>query len=350
MKISNLILLFLSAFILFSTSCTKDNPTPSGKYSSGVFVINEGGFGSANGSISFLNRDSSSVETDIFLAANSRPLGDVVQSMTIIGDKAYIAVNNSNKVEVVNLADFKSVAVIQGITLPRYIVQVSDVKAYITTWDTAVCILDLGTNTISSKIKCAVGPDVMYKSGKDIYVLNSGGFGTGNTISVINSQEDSIIKTIVVADRPAGIVADKNGLLWVLCGGKGFNGWPAADDSKGALLAIDPTDYSVKHRIDFPETGIHPDKLVANKTADKLYFLYNNAVFSYDVSSNGSTFVKVRDVNNAYGLGFDKTSELLYVSNPLNFTSKGWIYRIKENGILLDSLQAEIAPSGFFFN
>lgn len=350
MKISNLILLILSAFILLSTSCTKDNSNPVGKYSSGIFVINEGGFGSANGSISFLNRDSATVETDIFLSANSRPLGDVVQSMTIIGDKAYIVVNNSNKVEVADLSDFKSVAVIQGIILPRYIVQVSDAKAYISTWDTVVKVLDLSTNTISKEIKCAIGPDMMYKSGKDIYMLNGGGFGTGNTISVINSQEDSIIKTIVVADRPAGIVADKNGLLWVLCDGKGFNGWPAADDSKGALIAIDPTDYSIKHRIDFPETTLHPDKLVANKTADKLYFLYNNAVYSYAVSSNGSTFVKVRDVNNAYGLGFDKTSELLYVSNPLNFTSKGWIYRIKENGILLDSLQAEIAPSGFVFN
>lgn len=350
MKTRHLLLIIFSTSIFLSYSCNKENNTPTGKYSQGVFIINEGGYGAGNGSISFLDRDSSTVENDLFRAANGRQLGDVVQSLTVIGDKAYIAVNNSSKIEVVNLADFKSIATIQGITFPRYIVQVSETKAYISTWDTVIKVLDLSSNTITSEIKCEAGPDIMYKSGKDIYVLNGGGFGTGNTVSVINSLEDSIVKTIVVADRPAGIVADKNGLLWILCGGKGFNGWPAADDTKGALIAVDPTDYKIKRHIDFPETTMHPDRLVTNKTADKLYFLYNNGVYYFDISSNSSAFTKVRGFENTYGLGFDKTSEWLYVSNPMNFSSRGWIYRIKENGILIDSMQAEIAPSGFVFN
>lgn len=350
MKTNFLILLILSALLILSNSCTQEDPIPSGKYSKGIFIINEGGFGASNGSVSFFNRDSSAVETDIFQAVNSRPLGDVVQSMTIIGTKAYIVVNNSNKVEVVNLSDFKSEAVLDNITLPRNLIQVSNTKAYISTWDTSIAVLDLNTNKITGEIKSAIGPDVMYKSGKDIYVLNGGGFGTGNTISIIDSSEDSIVKTIVVADRPSGIAADKNGLLWILCSGKGWNGFPAADDTRGALIAIDPVDYSIKHRIDFPETSLHPDRLVSNKTGDKLYFLYNNGVYCYNISINSSTFTKVREVGNPYGLGFDHTSELLYVSDPLYFSSKGWIYRIRENGILLDSLQAEIAPSGFVFN
>ena len=53
------------------------------------------GSGVGNGSISFISEEGS-VINDIYFEANGVQLGDVVQSMQIIGDYAYIIVNNSN--------------------------------------------------------------------------------------------------------------------------------------------------------------------------------------------------------------------------------------------------------------
>eukprot|EP01034_Spumella_vulgaris_P009002 gene9002-11428_t len=41
-----------------------------------------------------------SLKTDIFQSVNGAPLGDILQSMTYINDRAYIVVNNSGKIEI----------------------------------------------------------------------------------------------------------------------------------------------------------------------------------------------------------------------------------------------------------
>ena len=91
--------IFLITIII--ASCTKDNPRPlipvSEKYDDGIFVTCEGNFNSANGSLSFIS-DDGVVENNIFNNVNGFPLGDVVQSITIIDTTAYIVVNNSGKV------------------------------------------------------------------------------------------------------------------------------------------------------------------------------------------------------------------------------------------------------------
>ena len=61
------------------------------------------------------------VENNIFSQINSFQLGDVVQSMNIIDEKAYIVVNNSSKIEVANIDSMNSIATIQGLISPRYI-------------------------------------------------------------------------------------------------------------------------------------------------------------------------------------------------------------------------------------
>ena len=64
-----------------------------------------------------------------YMQANRAALGDVAQSMVIQSDRAYVVVNNSNKVEVVSLPHFKSVASIGGLKLPRYFVAASSIRA-----------------------------------------------------------------------------------------------------------------------------------------------------------------------------------------------------------------------------
>ena len=120
--------------------------------SDGYFIINEGNYGVGNGSISYVSEEGSVVH-DIFYSNNLFQLGDVVQSMKIINDFAYIVVNNSSKIEVATADSILYVSTIP-LSSPRYIAQVSEDKAYVTDWGiNGVQVIDLNTNTVTSSIQ-----------------------------------------------------------------------------------------------------------------------------------------------------------------------------------------------------
>src|SRR5688572_24191989 len=102
-------LVLLTVFSVTFSSCDDDDNNSSGKFEKGIFVVNEGNFLDADGTVSHINEDNGTVTQDLFGSVNNGlALGDVVQSMTIDEDLAYIVVNNSNKMEVVNSNTFKT--------------------------------------------------------------------------------------------------------------------------------------------------------------------------------------------------------------------------------------------------
>ena len=151
----------LTPFIAYflTLSCTRDpNPvfpdlTDSYLSGSGVFILNEGQFRSGNGSLSFFSNDSAKIFNNVFLKINKRLLGDVPYSMSIMGDNAYIVVNNSAKIEITKRNDMESVATISGLSSPRYISLISSTKAYVTSLDSdSLTIINLENNSISGYI------------------------------------------------------------------------------------------------------------------------------------------------------------------------------------------------------
>src|SRR6185436_16022670 len=87
-----------AAFTLVFSSCKKDQPTnPSGTGTpvtpgTGAFVIDEGNYLGGNAKISFFRFGEATATEDLFQPSNSRPLGDVGQSMTLINGKEYVVV------------------------------------------------------------------------------------------------------------------------------------------------------------------------------------------------------------------------------------------------------------------
>ena len=105
--------------VISISSCQKESFTPivsEGNYENGYFVTNEGNFGTGNGSISFISNEGE-VENDVFSQINSFQLGDVVQSMSIINEKAYIVVNGSAKIEVASDDSLHYITTINGLCL-----------------------------------------------------------------------------------------------------------------------------------------------------------------------------------------------------------------------------------------
>jgi YVTN family beta-propeller protein len=333
------------------SSCKKDNIDEiyvAGNYEDGYFVTNEGNFGTGNGSISFVD-EYGAVENDVFASINSFALGDVVQSMNIIGSRAYILVNGSSKIEVASVDSMYSVATIDAVS-PRYIAKVNDNKAYVTDWGVnGVQVIDLLTNTISSTIACGTGPEGITVANGFAYVCNVGGWGLDNTVSVINTTTDAVETTLIVGDKPSSVVVDVNGAVWVLTGGftEYDDDWNVVSETAGNLVKI--VNNTIEETYAFA-VGNHPQDLVIDDAGTTLYYSdgsWSKAVYAFDVNDTELPTTALID-KSFYGLGVH--GGYVYGTDAVDFTQSGWSYKYTVDGVIIDSVQVGIIPGGYCFN
>ncbi len=350
------LLLILSSIFLSCkkepTSVPQNNlpTTLTGKYEAGVFVINEGAFGSGTGTISFYNRGTSVLSNDIFNTENNASLGNIVQSFSIYNKKGYVVVNNANKVEVVNASTFKSVGTITGFVLPRYFLEIDSTKAYVTEWGSggvngAVKVVDLKTNTIIATINTGKGAEQMVKNNNYVYVTCAGGFGNDSVVTVINTNTNAVEANIVVGSNPNGIKMDANGFLWVLCSGQ-WNSSFTALEKLGSLVRINSVNNTIAKSLGFLNT--QPSSLAINSFKNQLYYSFNNKVYAMDIADNFLPSVPLIN-KNFYGLDVDPTTNIIYGADAGNFSSNGYTHRYSTLGTKIDSFQVGIIPRGFCF-
>jgi hypothetical protein len=207
-------------------SCRENSTTdvtPRGQYEGSVLISNEGPFTTGTGTISYFDRQSRQILNDIFNTMNSRPLGNIVQSVHVHSGRAYIVVNNANKVEIVNAGDFRSVGVLTNIIQPRYFWAENN-TGYLTAWGQGgvngkVYVIDLLGNRLIDSVSVGRGPERMAVVGRNLYVSHTGGFGQDDQLRVINLNTRAV-STITVGFGSNEMVTDANGKLWVICAGK----------------------------------------------------------------------------------------------------------------------------------
>jgi DNA-binding beta-propeller fold protein YncE len=353
-NLSRILLALIIINVVAFSACKKDTPSDSaimGKqpFAEGVFIINEGMFPGI-GSVSFYNRTTGKVQNDIYSEVNGVPLGSTVQSIEVYDSLAYIVVNNSGKVEVVNAGTFKSVGTLTGLNSPRYFIGIDSTKGYVSDWPNTVAVINLQDLSVTKTIETFSGPEKMVLSGDEVYVINGGGWGIDSTITVIDYHNDLATQTIQVGKRPTGIVKDADGRIWVMCSGKGFNGWPHDGDSEGHIMKINPVSHKIEKDIIFPGTANHPEKLAINKDGTILYFLYSQGIYQMNISSSTFNYTMLVESGDFYNLGCDPVSGLIYASDPGDFQSDGYVYRFNPtDGAMIDSLKVGIGPGEFCF-
>ncbi len=266
--------LFIATLTL--ASCSDDEGVdlqPIGDYQNGILVINQGGFGTGDASVSFLSDDLSVTENNIYENTNNNLLGDLGQSIAFNDNLAYIILNGSNKIEIVNRYTFVSVGSIDtGLENPRYMAFANG-KAYVTNWgdatdsnDDYVAVVDLNSNTISSTIAVLEGPERIINVNGSLYITNKGGYGYGNTVTKIDSN--NTVTTISTGDIPDEIVLDNDNNLWVLCeGSPNYSG----NETDGSLIKINTNDDTISKTIDFGKNTFESSILYENGS---IYF-YN---------------------------------------------------------------------------
>lgn len=343
-------ILFASTALL--SSCDKGDEKPSELYQTGVFIINEGPFGSGTGTVSYYNRDADITKNDIYGTANSgAAIGNVLQSMNLYGGNAYLIVNNGNKMVEVKSKDFTNVSTFStGLTLPRFFLPIDATRAYITQWgkDSAtsgVVVYDYASKTIAKTVPTGKGADRMIRNSStgSVWVLNSGGLSKDSTVSIINSTigVDTVLQKIKVGLGPNSIVQDANGDIWVLCYGESLK--------SGKLVKI--RNGAVEFSFDVPNGAFG---LIADKSKTTLYYLASNQIYSKDLLNFGanapSLFLKPSGATALYSLGFDPKTSLLWCGDALDFKQSGTVYIIDPTTKTeKKKLTVGVAPNGFIF-
>ena len=343
--------LFISIVVL--SSCSSDDDTVTqvlslGDYEIGILVTNEGPFGNGTGTVSFISADFTNVEQSIFNGVNASDLGNIVQSMGFYGDLVYIVANNSHHIKVVNRYTFNEVATIStGLDNPRFFVAVGN-TGYVTNWgDTAsetddfIAVIDLLTNTVSSTIPVALGPEKLIANGDTVYVAHQGAYGQNNLVSVINATGNNVVQEITVGDVPNSMVLSGSDLL-VLCGGKpSFTGM----ETGGSLVSIDLSSNEVSRTLPFGDTD-HPSLLSID--GSNMYFGLNGGV--YQMSTSDST-LPVTSIIPGFFYGMRAHNGLLYATDAGDFASDGTlkVFDLMSNSEI-HSFDVGIIPGGIYFN
>lgn len=337
---------------LFFTNCKKDDSKFTWNNPKGVFVINEGTT-SISSSVSCFGTSNSKVYNDIYYLVNGLPLGSYAQSIDTSNNKYYIMVGGSNKIEVVAKSDFKSVRTITGLNNPRYFQGINTQKAYVSQWgatgsDGSLAIIDLTTNTVKSTIaNVGSGSEKMLMVNNKVYVVNAGGWGNDSTVVVVDPATDAIVKRIYVGYNPNSIVADKNGLIWVLCSGyTDAASWSLT--KAGALVSINTSTNEVVQTLTFDDLK-SPTSLTINATKDQLVYLYKGAVYQQEITASTlNTTPKIS--RKFYHIAIDASSGILYATDPGNYSSNGLLLRYNASFNKIDSCTVGIGAGELFFN
>ncbi|HEX8060838.1 MAG TPA: DUF5074 domain-containing protein, partial [Cyclobacteriaceae bacterium] len=303
------------------------------------------------------DRAANTMTNDVFAKKNGRPLGDQAQSITVFDGKAYVVVQHSAKIEVIDADDYSSLNTISnGIQSPRYFLPITVHKAYVTDWEDgfngSVKVINLDNMTVTKSIATGKGPNEMVLKNGKVYVANTGGFDNDHTISVIDIAVDDLTAIIKVGDNPNSLRFDNDGNLWVLGAGKfAYN----PDYSVNVANSTKPTISKIVNGIETTRLTINEiaypgaTHLNINKGGDKLFYIFNGAIYSLNTSSSTAPVAPLISDKYYYGLAVDPFNDDIIACEAPDFSSPGKVYTFDQKAQLKNSFTAGIAPNGVGF-
>lgn len=209
------------------TSCSDDNDGPETYlqvYSTGAYVVNSGNmYSNIESSLTAIDYASSTATQNVFKAANGRTLGNTANDGIVYGNKIYLAVDQSNTIEVIDKKTKQSIKQIKTTELlgnaegaePRHI-SADGGKVYFTTYGGYVAAVDTTSFALQKKWKVGSYPEGLVIGNGNLYVANSNYGKGGGNISCINLSNDKVeTKNIEGVNNPTSIYYASN-VLYVL--------------------------------------------------------------------------------------------------------------------------------------
>lgn len=220
-----LAVLLMGTAVMTSCDPAEDYPeTYLQEYSTGAYVVNAGNmYSNIESSLTAIDYASSTATQNVFKAANGRTLGNTANDGIVYGNKIYLAVDQSNTIEVIDKKTKQSIKQIKTTDLlgkaegaePRHIIADGG-KVYFTTYGGYVAAVDTINFVLADKYKVGSCPEGLVIGGSNLYVANSNyGKGGGNISCIDLSSKKVETKNIEGVNNPTGIYY-ASGLLYVL--------------------------------------------------------------------------------------------------------------------------------------
>ncbi len=324
------------------TSVSPVVPVPSAK---GVYIINEGNFGRGNSTLSYYNLETFHVYNDVFFAVNGRNLGDVGESMTLHQGRGYIVVNDSHKIEIIDLNTNVDVGTIDlgAGSSPRQMVFVNDTLALVTDlYESCVFEVDVKHLTVLGSIPVGQNPEGIVLAAGKAFVANSG-FGVGQTVSVVSVATLSLIDSVLVADNPIGMRVTPGGMVYAVCAGSYGDYSGPNSGTPARIMVIDPQSDRV---VDSIYIGGHASAIAIGDDGIG-YVPATDSVLTIDTRINAVRGAFVQ--GGFYGVGVEEVSGDVYLSDAKQFIQPGTVYVYASNGVLRTKFDVGISPGSFAF-
>lgn len=337
----------------------RDKIDPNSKIA-GMYLVNEGNMGSNKCTLDYLDYTEGIYMRNIYPERNPtivKELGDVGNDVQIYGNKLYIIVNCSNKVEVL---DARTGVRIKQIEIPncRYICFRRE-HAYVSSYVAGVLIdpnaplgavfkIDTASLQVVDKVTVGYQPEEMVVLGDYLYVANSGGYRVpyyDNTVSVVEFEGFRQEQQIVVGLNLHRIKADKYGKLWVSSRGNYNDIYSPYGSVPSNLFVLDKrvgyNEMIVTDTINVPcsNMAIHGDSL----------YLYSHdydnitqqSTLTYGiidiktkkvVSKNFITDGTEKEIKMPYGISIHPETGDIYVTDAKNYVSTGTLSCYNKEG------------------
>lgn len=220
-----LAVLLMGTAVMTSCDPAKDYPETYLKvYSTGAYVVNSGNmYNKIESSLTAIDYASSTATQNVFKTANGRTLGNTANDGIVYGNKIYLAVDQSNTIEVIDKKTKQSIKQIKTTDLlgkaegaePRHIIADGG-KVYFTTFGGYVAAVDTTSFALQKKWQVGSYPEGLVIGNGNLYVANSNYGAGGGNISCINLSNDNVeTKNIEGVNNPTGIYYASN-VLYVL--------------------------------------------------------------------------------------------------------------------------------------
>jgi hypothetical protein len=297
-----------------------------------IAVIHEGNFQWGNASASLIDLDSNKTYNGVFNAANNELLGDVGQSIYISGDTGWIVVNNSGKIEMVELPSFKRIRQISGFISPRYIdcegqfCYVTDIygnKIYTLSRESGDLLRTMPLSGWSEEVRAI--HNKLFISYLDSVVTSE-----VSKLICMNQETGQVLDTIFSQIRTSdlresfGYVVENSGLYRL-------NYLTETKELLNNNLPKDCSHLSVAN----------------NQTA---FFISDNQLYRLNwISENEPSAIFSLEGYRPYNLEVDSKGEFVYVVDVRDYTSNGRILQISDQGNLIDVFEVGVLPNDLAF-
>ncbi|MEC5393881.1 DUF5074 domain-containing protein [Bergeyella sp. RCAD1439] len=357
MKLSKIFGWAMASALLLNVSCRNGEEVvtlPKGDYENGILMANEGNFGRPNADLSFVTSDLTEVDQNIYSSVNGEALGDVLQSVGFYGDKAYLVVNNSNKIVVANRYTMKKEAEISNVTQPRY-VAFSNSKMYVTSnnfWDLRqVNVYDGSSNRLKTINFDRYAEKIVSQSGY-VYVQTDGvkyelvgndykAVPTGHTIGRINASTDEVMSPVTLPDE--GVIRDlasAEGVVYALSSDDSGSYVYKINASTGGIIQTTFTSAAKLERLAVDNQNVYC--LGTDKESG------NNVVYSV-VSGGINKMFSLSSDQQGYVYAFNVIDGRVYTSNA-TFTQDSKVSVYSAVGTLLKEFTAGMGTNAFYKN